>query len=140
MLSDEGLTCARDETAARSGCPRAAEAGNAFAQAWLGDVLSQGLGVPADEETAISWYEKAAGEGYVGAIVVLSRLWTRAGMTSERQAALFAYWMTTAKAGDARAQRIVGDFYLRGAATARSVSDAVLWLEKAVAQGDVAAQ
>jgi uncharacterized protein len=53
---------------------RAANGGNAIAQAWVGDLLAKGIGVPADLEAADMWYEQAANKGHAGAAQALMEL------------------------------------------------------------------
>lgn len=51
-----------------------AQAGDAKAQTYIGEILEKGLGRPADYATAAQWYERAAGQGYAPAKVNLSHL------------------------------------------------------------------
>jgi TPR repeat protein len=48
-------------------------------------------------------------------------------------------WLKGAERGDARAQRVVGDFYLRGVGVERSPGEAQRWLAAAADQGNAAA-
>jgi TPR repeat protein len=113
---------------------RAAHGGNAFAQAWLGDILVHGRGVPVDRNEAGMWYERAAMQGHAGAIAALTAL-RMAGGSGNELAQLFQLWLRAANQGDAGAQRMVADFYMRGVGTEASVEEARRWLTSASLQG-----
>jgi TPR repeat protein len=118
---------------------RAAHGGNAFAQAWLGDTYVTGQGVKTDRAEAAIWYERAALQGHGGATRVLTAMGVAAGSHPEEMARLFKLWLMGAEWGDAIAQRVVGEFYMRGIGIDRSMSEADRWLTASVNQGDTAA-
>jgi TPR repeat protein len=118
---------------------RAAHGGNAFAQAWLGDTYASGQGVEVNLAEATLWYERAALQGHGGATRVLTTMGVSAGAHPEEMARLFTLWLKGAQRGDAIAQRVVGDFYMRGVGVDRSTIDAENWLTASVDQGDTAA-
>ena len=62
-----------------------------------------------------------------------------AGATPEEMQGIFALWLKGAEQGDAKAQRMVGDFYLRGVGVERSSSEARRWLKAAADQGNAPA-
>jgi hypothetical protein len=116
---------------------RAAMLGDPYSQAWLGDMLSTGDGVDHDREAAMAWYRKAAEGGFTPALDIL----TGEPQTSpEDERAIFQLWLARAQAGEAAAQRVVGDLTLKGAGTEPSAAEAVGWLRKAADQGDVTAK
>jgi TPR repeat protein len=117
----------------------AARGGDAFAQAWLGDALVGGKFVKADPATAALWYERAALQGHAGATQSLTALRVAAGASPTAMASLFKLWLNGAKRGDAVAQRIVGDFYMRGVGVKRSLDEARRWLAAAARQGNTPA-
>jgi TolC family type I secretion outer membrane protein len=118
---------------------RAAHGGNAFAQAWLGDAYATGQGVKPNLAEASLWYERAALQGHGGATRVLTKMGVAAGENPEQMARLFTLWLKGAEAGDAIAQRVVGDFYMRGVGIGRSVVEAERWLTASADQGDTVA-
>ena len=135
----EGKHGLRDAKLALRWFHRAARGGNAFAQAWLGDAYATGQGVKADLAEAAKWYERAAPQGHGGATRVLTQMGVAAGSHPEEMARLFKLWLKGAERGDAIAQRVVGDFYMRGIGIDRSASEAERWLTASVDQGDTAA-
>ena len=54
---------------------RAAEQGDAWAQATLGRVFRDGVGAPQDREKALRWYRLSAEQGYDNAMYALGRLY-----------------------------------------------------------------
>jgi len=54
-------------------------------------------------------------------------------------ARLYKLWLQGAERGDATAQRVVGDFHMRGVGTERSAQEAERWLTASSNQGDTAA-
>ena len=96
---------------------RAAQSGNAFAQAWLGDALSKGDGVALDREAAEVWYERAAVQGYAGAVAALTALRMARGAGADELSQAFQMWLRAAEQGHAAAQTQVGNFYLHGVGT-----------------------
>ncbi len=118
---------------------RAALGGNAFAQAWLGDALATGQGVNPNLAEAAIWYERAALQGHGGATRALTSMSVAAGSQPEQMARLFNLWLKGAERGDAIAQRVIGDFYMRGVGVEHSPQHAEQWLTASVEQGDTAA-
>jgi TPR repeat protein len=86
------------------------------------------------------WYEKAAQQRHLGALTVLTQLSFRPETTDEQRQRIFALWLALANAGNAQAQHVVGDFYLRGVGTGPSRDDAVKWFRLAIEQGSVGAE
>jgi hypothetical protein len=69
----------------------------------------------------------------------LSALRKPEGAGAEASAEVFQLWLRAAERGNAAAQRMVGDMYLRGAGAHQSVDEARRWLNDAVLQGHVPA-
>ena len=75
LLYLEGVQRVNDPEMALCWFTRAAQGGNAFAQAWMGDALVRGgQGVDVDRDAALAWYEKAALQGHAGAIAAITSL------------------------------------------------------------------
>ncbi len=108
-------------------------------------MLAAGIGVKADPAAAVAWYERAALQGHAGATLALTTMRMAAGPNSEEMAGLFQLWLKGAEQGDAMAQRMVGDFYLRKIGVDPSLTDeqrmaeARRWLGAAAEQGNTAA-
>ena len=118
---------------------RAARDGNSFAQAWIGDALATGQGVKANLKEAAVWYELAALQGHAGAIRALTQMIVSTDKGPQEMTRLFKMWLKNAERGDADAQRVVGDFYLRGIGVERSTDEAKRWLNASIDQGNTAA-
>jgi TPR repeat protein len=140
-----------DPAAAHAWFASAAKAGDAQAQAWMGDCARQGLVGAADKDEAQRWYRLAAGQGHAGALVEYVRLQdaadSRAADTRaadapghEVEAGNFGLWLAAAATGDAAAQRAVGVCYLEGRGCVAHAGEAARWLRAAAAQGDAKAQ
>jgi hypothetical protein len=135
----EGKHGLKDKQLALKLFRRAARGGNAFAQAWLGDALATGKGIKANPKESAVWYELAALQGHGGAIRALTKVIVSAGSAPEEMLRLFKLWHKSAERGDADAQRVVGDFFMRGVGVERSAADAERWLTASVEQGNAAA-
>jgi TPR repeat protein len=135
LLYFQGKHVQEDQGLAMHWFTRAAQRGNAFAQAWLGDILIRGQGVAVDRDAAAVWYQRAALQGHAGAIAALTSLRMADGAGGDELAQVFQLWLLAAQGGHAEAQRVVGDFYLRGVGIEPSVEEARRWLDAAVLQG-----
>ena len=84
-------------------------------------------------------------QGHAGATLALTSMRMQAGADAQEMAKLFQLWLKGAEQGDAMAQRMVGDFYLRKIGVDPSLSDelrmteARRWLSAAADQGNAAA-
>jgi len=70
----EGRGCQPDPEAARAWFLRAAEQGNADAEAAAGEMLFNGVGGPADQAFAMALFNRAAAAGHRGALFALNVL------------------------------------------------------------------
>jgi TPR repeat protein/tRNA A-37 threonylcarbamoyl transferase component Bud32 len=112
----------------------AAERGDREAQFILGWLSYNGRGVDRSEETAASWFQKAAGQNHVLAQLNLAAMY-EAGIgvpRSDEQA--FNWYRKAADLGNAEAQNDLGIAYARGQGTQRDDFQAVIWYEKAAKQ------
>jgi hypothetical protein len=100
----QGRTVVKNEDLARQWIARAlpailraAQKGQAWAEADLGTAYELGIGVQQNLSSAASWYQKSAKQGYVGGQTNLGVLYgTGAGVKYDRQVAL--YWLKKAAA------------------------------------------
>ena len=83
--------------------------------------------------------QAAAGAGAPQEFRIDARLGVEAGEQPEQMARLHQLWLQGAERGDATAQRVVGDFYMRGVGIERSPQKAERWLAASSNQGDTAA-
>ncbi|MCF6221599.1 MAG: sel1 repeat family protein [Robiginitomaculum sp.] len=147
----------------------AGSGGDADAQVLVGHILMNGLGVGANKDGAVNWYLKAAANGNTDAMVALGELalgahgglsasdavsWLTRAANKGRSDAMRALadiylqgkgtapdrskaqnWLVKASNyGDAKAERKLGDFYFETRPT-----EAIIWYEKAAANGDAEA-
>ncbi len=117
----------------------------ARAQRKLGWMLQNGLGVTANMDEAIGWYQKAAQQGDVQAEINLGWTYTQ-GDLSQRNYALAEKWMRqAAEQGSADAQYQFGylltmEFDKDGHEIRTNFPAAAAWLGKAAEQGHAKAQ
>jgi TPR repeat protein len=133
----EGRGVRPDLPEARAWFARAADAGVVDAQVALAEMMANGRGGPAYPTTALDWFEKAAGKGHSGAMFALGALHAGAsahafptdGVAAER------WFRAAAERGHGQAQLMLGRYLANGAAGHQDLSEARLWLERALAQG-----
>src|SRR5690606_931830 len=69
-----------------------AQAGDAEAQNYVGQIYEKGLGLPADYQTAAHWYQLAADQGYAQALINLGYLYEKGlGVAKDSVKALNLY-------------------------------------------------
>lgn len=112
-----------------------ANAGDAEAQAQLGDIYAKGEDVVQDSALAVKWWEKAAQGGHAPSQYNLGVKYARGdGVTRSDKQAL-QWWERAAKAGHKYAQYNVALKYLRGEGTLKNTQRAYAWFVCAAAQG-----
>ena len=118
---------------------KAAEQGNADAQAALGQRYETGEGVAEDHKQAVAWYRKAAKQGNAGAQYFLGLMYAKGqGMTQDDKQAV-AWFRKAAEQGNAGAQMALGRMYVGGGGP-QDYKQAVVWFRKAAEQGNGMAQ
>lgn len=115
-------------------CRRLAE-GDLEAQYEIGRHFDYGWGVDQDGLRAAEWYQRAAEQGNVHALVALGTLHSGAGPLPANDAEAYKWYRKAADAGDAFSQAMVADAYVKGAVVPRSYSDAVVWYRRAIEGG-----
>lgn len=119
---------------------KAADQGNAKAQANLGVMYANGQGVRQDYAQAVQWYRKAADQGYAVAQYNLGVMYEN-GQGAPRDYAQAEQWYRKAAAqGDAVAQFNLGVMYVNGQGVPRDYAQAERWYRKAAEQGNADAQ
>ena len=115
---------------------KAAEAGNAVAQLCLALMYDQGDGVPQSSPDALTWYKRAAAQGepesqnQVGIYFELSE-----GVDEDWDLAA-RLWQASAEQGWMKGQYSFGRAYQFGIGVPQNRQQAIVWFERAGAQGD----
>ncbi|MBV8107455.1 MAG: sel1 repeat family protein [Hyphomicrobiales bacterium] len=119
---------------------KVAEQGDAPAQAYLGRIYYEGLGVTQDFAQASAWFRKAAAQGNAVAQFGLGKMYCR-GEGVPQDYALAAMWFRkAADQGNIAAQAAVGEMYAEGQGVPKDYAQAIVWLREAADQGDPGAQ
>ena len=121
-----------------------AEQGDAQAQFRAGNCFQQGLlGVRPDLPAAIRWYESAAAQGHVDALVNLGIIYISvlpsSGGTKDSAKACTLF-KRAAEKGDAQAAFYLGQILLKGDGVPADLALGIAWLERASGAGFAPAQ
>ena len=114
--------------------------GNPEGQAILGEMYSEGAGVPENQETAVKWYRKAALQGNADAQYYLGECYCFGKGVAENDAEAVKWFQKAAVQGDTYAQYYLGECYYLGRGVAENDAEAVKWFQKAAEQGNADAQ
>jgi TPR repeat protein/transglutaminase-like putative cysteine protease len=117
-----------------------ADKGHPKAEAYMGYMYEDGLGVPMDLREAARWYRLAAEQGDSYSQTRLGYLHEK-GLGVARDDALAAQWYAkSAAAGDKMGQSWLGTMYRDGRGVERNYKEAEKWLSRAAEQGSSWAQ
>ena len=117
-----------------------AHRGNMEAQNLLGDMYYNGYGVTKNDSQAVSWYQKAASQGYADSQVNLGFAYKK-GQGIDKDYILSAKWYRkAAEQGHNYGQYNLGVSYEFGEGVPKSEEKAVKWYRKAAEQGLAHAQ
>lgn len=113
-----------------------AEAGQASAQAAVGQMYLDGHGVPQDPAQAAIWLEKSANGGNARARGQIGVLYaTGTGVTQDDMKA--SYWLLKAANQNVRqSQRLMADRFYRGVGVPKDLAQAYLYATLCAKQGD----
>lgn len=114
--------------------------GNPEGQAMLGEMYSEGAGVPENQETAVKWYRKAAMQGNDGAQYYLGECYYWGKGVAQNDAEAVKWFQKAANQEHAGAQYYLGECYYLGRGVAENDAEAVKWFQKAAEQGNADAQ
>lgn len=117
-----------------------AEAGNAAAQAMVGNLYEMGLGVAPDQSKALKWFALAADQGNVAAETGLGRIYSQGAGVQIDASKAYHWFSLAANQGDTDAQCAIGDLYAEGNGVPQDYSEAVGWYRMAAEKSNDAAQ
>ena len=139
-LEDCGkYSLAEDYEQAFPACRRSAEQGAAEAQAALGVMYYEGIGVTQDYQEAVKWYRLAAEQGVAEAQNNLGVMYDDGiGVTQDYQEAV-KWWRLSAEQGVAEAKNNLGVMYATGKGVTQDYQEAYIWFALAAANGYAAA-
>jgi uncharacterized protein len=118
-----------------------AKRGNIRAQAFVGTMLRDGLGVERNPGLAKQWYEKALDQGDFLTNNNLAVLYRDGSQDVPRNyARAMELFKKGALMGDEQSQNNLGMMYLQGQGVAKDLVEAYAWFSLAAMQGNVSAQ
>ncbi len=117
-----------------------AEKGSAVAQANIGLLFGDGLGVPQSDKEAIKWYRMAAEQGMPRAQYYLGTTFEEGLGTPQNYKEAAKNYRLAAVQGYANAQYKLGLLYLRGQGVVQSTESAYAWWSVAASRGHKEAQ
>jgi TPR repeat protein len=122
------------KTAYNLALPRA-EQGDAAAQTLVAELLTRGLGVPADQETAAKWYAKAAENGVPAAQFQFALMQADGKFVKKDAAGALKLMRVAADAGNTLAQFNLAQMYVQDDRGPDGFSKALPYYEKAATTG-----
>jgi uncharacterized caspase-like protein len=126
----------KDYAEARTLYEKAFAGGYAIAANGLGNLYSDGQGVPKDMAQAAQWYKKAADAGEPAAMDALAWLYEIGSGVPKNCSETIRLYDTSGKLGLSASVNNMGLMYLKGACVQRDYAVARQWFEQAVALGD----
>ena len=127
----------QDYREAKKWYTNAAELGNAYAQAQVGWLYKEGLGVNHNYQEAAKWYKLAAEQGNAFAQAELGGY--HQGVNQDFQEAV-KWYRLSANQGNSFAQVQLGDAFFHGRGVNQNYQEAAKWYKLAAEQGNVDAQ
>lgn len=124
-----------DYTTAMAELRPLADAGDARAQFYLGEIYEGGLGVDQNDAQALEWYRRAAEQGLAKAQYHLGLLYEIGRNVPRNYATAAAWHRRAAEQGYAPAQSSLARLYLSGLGTKPDVVQAHVWSNLAVLSG-----
>lgn len=129
-----------DAVAHFESCRQLAETGDPVAQRQLGTLYQRGAGVAPSDETALSWYHKAAAQGEAGALYNLGVMYDGGLGVEQDHAAAARWYRQAADRGDAKAMYNLGLLYEYGLGVAQDHAEAMRHYLQAAELGEPWAQ
>lgn len=118
---------------------KAALQGNSFAEARLGDLYEQGLGVKRNLKLAADWRERSAKRGNVDAQEKLGRMYLRGEGVIQNYGLAHKWLQQAADGGDGEAAYLLAHMYRHGLGSESDSSLAGNWLAKSAESGYIEA-
>ena len=115
---------------------KAANQGNAEAQAYLGWMYGTGTGISKNETEAFKWILKAAEQGHVDAQTQVGCMYSQGLGIEKNQEESFRWTKMAAEAGDAVAQANLSWDYFKGQGTNVDYEEAYIWAKKSADQNN----
>ena len=112
---------------------KAAEQGNAPAEAVVGDLNYLGEGVPKDFSQAAYWYRKAADAGIIHGQFSLGEMFSNGYGVPQDKAQAAVWYRKAAEQGYASAQLSLGSLYVLGQGVPQDYAEAYFWMDLAAA-------
>jgi TPR repeat protein len=114
---------------------KAAAAGHAPAQNYLGYMYRHGFGVGQDFAKALSWYQKAAAQNHGGALNNIGYMYRHGLGVEQDYAQARAWFKRAAERGDAAGQYNLGQMLADGVGATADYREALKWYRTAADQG-----
>jgi hypothetical protein len=125
----------RNYNAALAAFGKAAAAGHAPAQNYLGYMYRHGFGVTQDFARALAWYQKAAAQNHAGALNNIGYMYRHGLGVARDYAEARAWFKRAAERGDAAGQYNLGQMLADGVGAAPEYREALKWYRTAADQG-----
>ena len=113
---------------------------NKIAQYYLGWMHHKGKGVQQNYAEALTWYRKAADQGFVFAQNQLGWMHQKGQGVQQNYAEALTWYRKAADRGHVASQNNLGWMYQNGLGVAKNCAKALSWYRKAADQGDASAQ
>lgn len=114
---------------------KSANQGNAVAQAALGFMYANGIGVARDYTQAVYWFQKSADQGNAYGETNLGDMYFYGKGVNRDFSIAFNLYQKSANQGNAFGQVQLGFLYLAGYGVTRDYTQAVYWFQKSADQG-----
>jgi uncharacterized protein len=105
------------------------------AQVMLADMLLSGRGGAEDHPAALALFEKAAGQGHVGAMFAVGAMYGGGHNVPWDRVAAQRWFRAAAERGHPYAQMMLGRYLARKLGDELNIEEARRWTERAIAQG-----
>ncbi len=125
----------RMEARSLSAVRAAADSHNPAAAFELALRYQDGLGLPADAETAVAWMQRAAADGHALAQYNLGILCLTGRGTPPDPTRALSWLRASAEQGSLRAAFMLGTLYYEGVAGDRALEEACKWLDTVAVRG-----
>lgn len=123
--------------AAVSHLQKAAKAGSGIAQATLGEMYENGLGVSKNYQIAMNMYKKAVESQEPAGLLGIGGLYEKGLGVAKDVAKAFSYYKRAADMGNATAEFLTGFAYMNGEGTEKDVEQGLKYLERSTTSSNL---